>query len=85
MLQVPHHSIISFRSFIPLPDQHYIHATFSRAIDPIMSNNAAWITGAKEKPLQVKEAPLPKAGPGEVVIQNHAVAINPVDCRKPRP
>lgn len=45
----------------------------------IMSNQAAWIPSAKSK-LQVKEAPMPKAGKGEVVIKNHAVAVNPVDC-----
>ena len=47
-----------------------------------MSNQAAWITEAKAKPLQVKEAPLPKASPNEVVIKNHAVAVNPVDCKQ---
>lgn len=44
-----------------------------------MSNKAAWIPEAKGQ-LQVKEAPMPKAGKGEVVIKNHAVAVNPVDC-----
>ncbi|KAF2027566.1 GroES-like protein [Setomelanomma holmii] len=46
-----------------------------------MSNQAAWITEAKAKPLQVKEAPMPKAGKGEVVVKNHAVAVNPVDWK----
>jgi len=45
-----------------------------------MSNKAAWITKPKGNPLEVKEAPMPKAGKGEVVIKNHAVAVNPVDC-----
>jgi hypothetical protein len=45
----------------------------------IMSNQAAWIPEAKGK-LEVKEAPMPKAGKGEVIIKNHAVAVNPVDC-----
>jgi NADPH:quinone reductase-like Zn-dependent oxidoreductase len=44
-----------------------------------MSNQAAWIPEAKGK-LEVKDATLPKAGKGEVVIKNHAVAVNPVDC-----
>ena len=39
-------------------------------------NQAAWITEAKGKPLTMKEAPNPKAGPGEVVIKNAAIAIN---------
>ncbi|EOD52674.1 Alcohol dehydrogenase superfamily zinc-containing [Neofusicoccum parvum] len=44
-------------------------------------NQAAWITEAKGKPLKVGEAPTPKPGPGEVVIKNAAVAINPVDWK----
>lgn len=45
-----------------------------------MSNKAAYITEAKGKPLQVKDAPLPSAGKGQVVVKNHAAAVNPVDC-----
>jgi NADPH:quinone reductase-like Zn-dependent oxidoreductase len=45
-----------------------------------MSNKAAWITKPKGNPLEVSEAPMPKAGKDEVVIKNHAVAVNPVDC-----
>jgi NADPH:quinone reductase-like Zn-dependent oxidoreductase len=46
-----------------------------------MSNQAAWITKPKGNPLEVKEAPMPKAEKGEVVIKNHALAVNPVDCK----
>lgn len=46
-----------------------------------MSNQAAWILEPKGNPLVVKEAPMPKAGKGEIVIKNHAVAVNPVDCK----
>jgi NADPH:quinone reductase-like Zn-dependent oxidoreductase len=45
-----------------------------------MSNKAAWITKPKGNPLEVSEAPMPTAGKDEVVIKNHAVAVNPVDC-----
>lgn len=45
-----------------------------------MSNKAAYINEAKGNPLQVREAPMPTAGKGEVVVKNHAVAVNPVDC-----
>ena len=43
------------------------------------SNTAAWITAAKSKPFEVKEAPLGTPAENEILVQNHAVAINPVD------
>lgn len=46
-----------------------------------MSNQAAWIKTAKATPLSVEPAPEAKAGPGEVVIKNSFVAINPVDWK----
>lgn len=39
---------------------------------------AAWLHKANT-PLEVSEAPLPTAGPDEIVIRNTAVAINPLD------
>ncbi|KAJ6177908.1 hypothetical protein N7519_008369 [Penicillium mononematosum] len=45
----------------------------------IPKNSAAWLIKAGS-PLQVGDAPLPTAGPGELVIKNAAVAINPLDC-----
>ncbi|KAB2575062.1 Alcohol dehydrogenase superfamily zinc-containing [Lasiodiplodia theobromae] len=44
-------------------------------------NSAAWITAPRAKPLEIKEAPLWKAGPGEVIVKNAAVAINPVEWK----
>ena len=44
----------------------------------ISQNKAAYL----EKPgasLVIRDAPLPKAGTGEIVIRNAAIAINPVD------
>ncbi|KAL2131926.1 hypothetical protein VTI74DRAFT_4428 [Chaetomium olivicolor] len=46
------------------------------------SNTAAWLTAKGAKPLEVKPAPYTAPGPGEVVIHNGAVAINPVDWMK---
>lgn len=43
------------------------------------SNSAAWLTAAKAKPLEVKPAPLWTPGENEILVRNHAVAINPVD------
>ena len=42
-------------------------------------NQAAWLKKANT-PLEVGDAPLPKAGEGEIVVKNAAVAINPLDC-----
>jgi NADPH:quinone reductase-like Zn-dependent oxidoreductase len=46
---------------------------------PAPTNQAAWLMKAGE-PLQVGNAPLPTAGPGEIVVKNAVVAINPLDC-----
>lgn len=43
-----------------------------------ITNQAAWLTKAGT-PLEVGDAPLPTAGPGEIVVKNAAVAINPLD------
>ncbi|KAK4500628.1 hypothetical protein PRZ48_008817 [Zasmidium cellare] len=43
-------------------------------------NQAAWLHGAKQ-PLKVDDIPMPKAGPGRLVVRNHAVAANPVDWK----
>jgi len=45
------------------------------------SNSAAWITEPKGNPLKVSSAPFPKPGPNDVVVKNHAVAVNPVDWK----
>jgi len=45
----------------------------------VQLNRAAWLHKANS-PLEVGEAPLPIAGPNELVIRNVAVAINPLDC-----
>jgi NADPH:quinone reductase-like Zn-dependent oxidoreductase len=42
-------------------------------------NQAAWLTKAGA-PLEVGDAPMPKAGAGEIVVKNAAIAINPLDC-----
>lgn len=44
------------------------------------TNQAAWIDGVN-KPLVVREAPMPQPGPEELVVKNSAVAINPVDWK----
>jgi hypothetical protein len=68
---------ITRRLRIPVHTSLPIEITLATNI--IMSNQAAWILEPKGQ-LQVKEAPMPKADKGEVVIKNHAVAVNPVDC-----
>lgn len=44
-----------------------------------MSNKAAWIEHAKQKPLVIKAAPMPIPEAYQVVVQVRAVAFNPVD------
>ncbi|KAF2502636.1 putative quinone oxidoreductase, partial [Lophium mytilinum] len=45
----------------------------------MVSNQAAWLHKANTS-LVVGEAPMPTAGPDELVVKNAAVAINPLDC-----
>lgn len=42
-------------------------------------NQAAWLSKAGTT-LEVGPAPMPTAGTNEIVVKNHAVAINPLDC-----
>ncbi|KAL2842535.1 chaperonin 10-like protein [Aspergillus pseudoustus] len=42
-------------------------------------NQAAWIPAKNVRPFQVKDAPYTPPGPGQVVVKNAAVAINPFD------
>lgn len=43
-------------------------------------NHAAWLDGKGQK-LRVGPAAMPIPGPGEVVVRNRAVAVNPVDWK----
>ncbi|KAK4497253.1 hypothetical protein PRZ48_011703 [Zasmidium cellare] len=45
-----------------------------------MSNQAAWLDGKGEK-FRVDKSEIPLAGPNDVVIQNHSIAINPADWK----
>ena len=46
-----------------------------------MENKAAYLT-APTKPLCIQDAPLPHLEPDEVLIQNHALAVNPLDYKQ---
>jgi len=41
-------------------------------------NKAAWLDD-KGAPLRVGDAPMQTPGPAEIIVKNHAVAINPLD------
>ncbi|KAI1611868.1 zinc-binding oxidoreductase CipB [Exophiala viscosa] len=43
------------------------------------SNRAAWLPSAKAHPFEVRDAPMPIPIDNEILVRNHAVAINPVD------
>jgi NADPH:quinone reductase-like Zn-dependent oxidoreductase len=45
------------------------------------TNAAAWL-GAKQAKLEVKPAPYTHPRENEIVVKNHAVAINPLDWMK---
>ena len=46
------------------------------------SNQAAWLSSKSARPLEVKSAPYTPPGANEIVVKNHAVAINPLDYLK---
>ncbi|PSK45989.1 hypothetical protein B9Z65_4957 [Elsinoe australis] len=45
------------------------------------SNQAAWLEEKQQYPFKIGSADVPKAGPDQLVIKNHALAINPVDWK----
>jgi hypothetical protein len=59
-------TLIITRRHIPLSLTH---------IFTMSGNKAAWISAPSDYPLQVKEASMPTAGSGEIVIKNAAVSI----------
>jgi NADPH:quinone reductase-like Zn-dependent oxidoreductase len=50
------------------------------AQDP--ENQAAWLTASKATPLEVGPAPYTHPGPGQLVVRNAAIGINPIDWLK---
>src|SRR5271155_657463 len=53
----------------------------SKRVTPMPSNAAAWLVANHAK-LEVKPAPYTLPRDNEIVVENHAVAINPVDWAK---
>ncbi|KAL1881216.1 putative secondary metabolism biosynthetic enzyme [Diaporthe australafricana] len=49
---------------------------------PTPQNQAAWLSAKCCTPLEVRKAPYTSPGPGEIVVKNAALAINPVDGGK---
>lgn len=45
------------------------------------TNTAAYITAAKARPLEVRSAPMGEPGENQILIRNHALAINPIDYK----
>lgn len=45
------------------------------------SNTAAYITAAKARPLEVKQASIVEPGTNQILVKNHAIAINPIDYK----
>ncbi|KAI0845065.1 GroES-like protein [Daldinia vernicosa] len=52
---------------------------FTHTRSKMATNNAAWIKEAKAHPFVVESAPVWTPEANEVLVKNHAVAINPVD------
>jgi len=46
------------------------------------SKNLAAVVTAAQAPLVIEERPIPTSGPGEVLIRNHVIAVNPIDWKR---
>ena len=46
-------------------------------------NTAAFVVTQPKRHIEVREAPYTRPGPGQLVVRNRAVAINPIDCILP--
>lgn len=42
-------------------------------------NEAAYITGAKIRPFEIRSAPTGVPGENQILVKNHALAVNPID------
>ena len=57
----------------------FLIATSHERIHTMPMNTAAWIVAKQQTKLEVKTSPYTHPREGEIVIKNHAVAINPLD------
>lgn len=46
------------------------------------SKNLAAVVTAVQAPIVIEERPIPTPGPGEVLIRNHVIAVNPIDWKR---
>ncbi|KAI1402908.1 GroES-like protein [Hypoxylon fuscum] len=52
---------------------------FTQTTSKMATNTAAWIKAAKSRPFVVEPAPVWTPEANEILVKNHAIAINPVD------
>ncbi|KAL6232514.1 hypothetical protein BDW75DRAFT_217726 [Aspergillus navahoensis] len=69
----------SFKSSVQAKSPVRSTSTTSVKMAANIKNTAAWLTEAKAHPFQVKDAPSYTPEENEILVKNHAVAINPVD------
>jgi NADPH:quinone reductase-like Zn-dependent oxidoreductase len=46
-----------------------------------ISNTAAWLTAPKARPFEIKPAPVGVPSGSQILVRNHAIAINPADVK----
>jgi len=44
-----------------------------------VNNKAAWLMEKQQHPFEIKDAPMPTPKPDQVIVQAHAIAVNPFD------
>jgi D-arabinose 1-dehydrogenase-like Zn-dependent alcohol dehydrogenase len=64
---------------------HYTRSTtgvthkLRRRLNTKMSHSAAWLVAPKTSPFEIEPTPEYKPEASEIMVRNHAVAINPID------
>ena len=74
-----HHLVRTIAHFVEFSTSFAINLLSNSSDETMLSNTAAWLTAEKVTPFEVKPAPIWKPLENEILVKNHALAINPVD------
>lgn len=76
---ISRNSIISIYTLKTASSVSQSTGLFPKLVKMAPTNAAAWLSEEKKHPFEIKESPLGKPEANEILIRNHALAINPID------